>query len=333
MTNGIAASIRRIPASSSRTWRSCPWPAAIGPTGRHRLPCRPNAPDRLACSRISGSFSIAPLSRTGTQARSRKRSSSPRAVTRRGLAPRSATCRTLGMTAASVRSASAAAKESAARDWRDPIRSPRLGGLPPGKLTSRSHADAEVRNVRRPELFQQQRNSGRTSGQNRAADRFQLTLFGRFGFPNVIAKRRGLRALSCRKHLFSAQHAAIGSRRANRTLWIRQRLARAPWPRPILRCGQAPPPRQPQRSCRRRSTFPQALRSPAIAPHADGVDHANQKPAFDIGHRVAQGCVRGRVVDRLQGNPCPRGQIRIWEQCGERRARPLWCRKWQAVCT
>ena len=172
----------------------------------------------------------------------------------------------------------------------------------PGQL----QAQGEPLLVGRLQELDEQREPGRTAGDNRAADAFQDPVLGHVGLAHQIIETNGLVLLPCGQVLFRTADDRIGDLAADRGRCGGQRLFQG--------LGRRIAADAPQRRGGRRGHVRIGIAEPChqrvdglgVAPHSDRIDHADQQAAFQAGVLgLPQGLVAGRIGNRFQGDPSP----------------------------
>ena len=168
-------------------------------------------------------------------------------------------------------------------------------------------------------MLDQQGNSVRLTSENRAANRFEDSLLGHIGVADQIVELDGFGLLSLGQILFRTQYAALGNRRTDR----RRRASQEGFEFFRRRIATDAAQGDDRGGCHFGIGVGKSLRQGihrfGITANADGIDHAHQQTALHLVQGAAKGIVRGRIGNRLQSDPCPRGKILVGQECSERR--------------
>ena len=174
-----------------------------------------------------------------------------------------------------------------------------------GNLPGQLQAQGEPLLVGRLQEIDQQREPGRTSGDNRAADAFEDPVLGHVGLAHQVVETNGLILLPFGQVLFRTADDRIGDLAADRRRCGGQRLFQG--------LGRRIAADASQRRGGRRSHVRVGIAEPChqrvdrlgVAPHSDRIDHADQQAAFQAGLGLPQRLVAGRIGNRFQGDPGP----------------------------
>ena len=209
----------------------------------------------------------------------------------------------------------------------------RVGHLAAGQLAGGAQSEGEQRLVGRLQLLDQQRHAGRSRARIAPRVASRIRCFGHVGLADGVVELARPRSpcprpATSRRRGCSPRRPPSGPRPARRPA-----IAPGPWRPPA-------PPMRPRATAAAEATSASASFSRAIeavdrlgvAADADRVDHADQQPALQLAHGLAQRVVGGRIGNRLQGDPRPGGKFLVGQQRRQGRHGVLACRRWPVAC-